>query len=91
MLHSSTQFNHCCVMCHMIYRLLAAARSAEPEVIGRRVYIPFTKCQVPVGETSPAEPWIFSSPDLLLVDDPNDATWELLPEGDVGIMPPDNR
>ena len=43
----------------------------------------------PLGETSPAEPWIFSSPDLLTVADPNKATWELLPEGDVGVMPPD--
>ena len=62
---------------------------AEPEVIGHRVYIPFTKDAgpgpngSPLGETSPAEPWIFSSPDLLTVADPNKATWELLPEGNV--------
>ena len=48
------------------------------------------RTQVPTGETSPAEPWLFSSPDLLQVDDPNDATWELLPQGDTGVMPPDN-
>ena len=102
-------------------------------MIGHRVYIPFTKCQVPTGETTPAEPWVYSSPDLLTVDDPNDATWgksihkpsvlacdlwdqwtvclwlqllpvvcvlvserllvlaELLPEGDIGVMPPDNH
>lgn len=63
---------------------------AEPEVIGQRVYIPFTKCQVPTGETSPAEPWIFSSPDLLQLEDPTKATWELLPQGNTGVMPPDN-
>ena len=63
---------------------------AEPEVIGNRVFIPFTKCQTPAGETTPAEPWIYSSPDLLTVADPNDATWELLPEGDIGVAPPDN-
>ena len=69
---------------------------AEPEVIGHRVYIPFTKDAgpgpngSPLGETSPAEPWIFSSPDLLTVADPNKATWELLPEGNVGVMPPDS-
>ena len=45
---------------------------------------------MPTGETSPAEPWLFSSPDLLTVDDPNNATWELLPLGDVGVQPPDN-
>lgn len=62
--------------------------NSQPQVIGSNVYIPFTKRRKCCGETNPAEPWILLSEDLLHVNNPSDAHWTLLPDGDNGLKPP---
>lgn len=39
-------------------------------------------------QSPPEEVWLLRSPNLLSVDHPADATFELLPSGDVGLPPP---
>ena len=51
------------------------------------VYFAFTK----IGKYMlgpPEELWVMKSPNMLTAADAADITWELLPEGDVGITPP---
>jgi hypothetical protein len=57
-------------------------------VIGGAVYMAFQKTRDGAGETPGSEVFFLRSPDLLHVDDPGDATWETLPDGEVGLRAP---
>ena len=56
---------------------------SQPLVDDEGVLLPFTK----IGEylVERTESWFLRSPDLLHVDDPRTARWELLPEGEHGL------
>lgn len=60
----------------------------KPSVIDGAVYMAFQKTREGAGETPGSEAFFLRSPDLLTVDDPADAVWETLPDGDVGLQSP---
>ncbi|MEQ1698997.1 MAG: sialidase family protein [Ilumatobacteraceae bacterium] len=61
----------------------------KPSVIDGAVYMAFQKTREGAGETPGSEVFFLRSRDLLHVDDPADATWETLPDGDRGLQAPD--
>ncbi len=60
----------------------------KPSVIGGAVYMAFQKTVDGAGETPGSEVFFLRSRNLLHIDDLNDAVWETLPDGDVGMQAP---
>eukprot|EP00940_MAST-03C_sp_MAST-3C-sp2_P002717 g2717.t1 len=60
----------------------------KPSIIGESVYFAFQKTKEGGGETHGSEVFFMRSRDFLRVESPRDATWETLPEGDVGLQAP---
>lgn len=58
----------------------------KPSVIDGAVVMAFQKTRDGAGETPGSEAFLLRSPDLLTVDDPGDATWLTLPDGDEGLQ-----
>lgn len=63
----------------------------KPSVIGDAVYMAFQKTRDGAGETPGSEVFFLRSRNLLHVDDLDDAEWETLPLGDVGLQSPDGE
>ncbi|MFM7684312.1 MAG: sialidase family protein [Actinomycetota bacterium] len=63
----------------------------KPSVIGGAVYMAFQKTREGAGETPGSEVFFLRSPNLLHVDDLDDAEWQTLPLGDVGLQSPDGE
>ena len=61
----------------------------KPSVIGGAVYMAFQKTRDGAGETPGSEVFFLRSRNLLHVDDLDDAEWETLPLGDVGLQSPE--
>lgn len=59
----------------------------QVKIRGGRTYHAFTKIGTYV-QSAPQEVWILSSPNLLQDPPLADITWDLLPNGDHGILPP---
>ena len=60
----------------------------KPSVIDGAVYFAFQKTPDGGGETPNSEVFFLRSRNLLSVANPQDAIWETLPLGDVGLKPP---
>jgi hypothetical protein len=60
----------------------------KPSPIGDSLYMAFQKTRDGAGETPGSEVFFLRSPNLLQVDDLDDAEWETLPLGDVGLQAP---
>ncbi|MDH4116015.1 MAG: glycoside hydrolase [Acidimicrobiia bacterium] len=63
----------------------------KPSVIGGTVYMAFQKTPDGAGETAGSEVFLLRSADLLTVDDPAEARWETLPNGDLGLSAPEGE
>ncbi len=61
----------------------------KPAIIDGAVYAAFQKTTDGAGETFGSEVFLLRSRNLLTVHDPDDADWETLPAGDVGLRPPE--
>jgi len=60
----------------------------KPSVIEGAVHMAFQKTREGAGETPGSEVFFLRSADLLHVGDPADATWETLPDGEIGLQAP---
>ena len=60
----------------------------KPSVIDGAIYMAFQKTRDGAGETPGSEVFFLRSSNLLHVSDLNDAVWETLPIGDVGLQAP---
>ncbi|MGA0894316.1 MAG: sialidase family protein [Ilumatobacteraceae bacterium] len=60
----------------------------KPSVVNGAVYMAFQKTRDGAGETPGSEVFLLRSRNLLHVDDLDDAEWETLPHGDVGLQAP---
>lgn len=60
----------------------------KPSVIDGAVYMAFQKTRDGAGETPGSEVFFLRSRNVLHVDDLDDAEWETLPHGDVGLQSP---
>ena len=59
----------------------------QTKIVGGTIYFSFTKIGTSI-QNAPEEIWFLSSKNLLSEKDPAKIQWQLLPEGDHGILPP---
>ena len=60
----------------------------KPQVIDDAVYFAFQKTPDGAGETAGSEVFFLRSRNLLMVENPAQATWETLPDGEAGLQSP---
>ncbi|HSW46582.1 MAG TPA: sialidase family protein, partial [Phycisphaerae bacterium] len=59
----------------------------KPIIVGQSVYVPFSKIGKYLIDKS--EGWFFRSDNFLSEPDPSKHTWEMLPDGDIGLRSPE--